>query len=671
MATREEIVDEIAGFALFADLATPQLERVAHTFEEQVYAEGERVLRQGLSGSAFHVILDGDAAGRDRRQRAGDARRAATSSARSRSCSASRPVADVVATRTHALPRARWRTSSSRSCSRTRPSCTGCSRRRRAGCGTRTVGGADRPPVPAGFVPGRRRRERAGRPPGLVLPHEVRRAARRAVGRRRAGRHVPPLAVLPATAVVDEAVRPGRTRRTRPTSATTGTASWPTSRRTRRSCRTSWTATSYFPSRPEMQTNLETFAARTGIRVRYGCRWTGDAARTGARRHGRRSSWRRPTASTGRRRSSFAVGVAEPYRAGHAGHRARRPLRRRPPGRDLRRPSGLHHRQAELRVRAGVRAAAVGPPDRPRVAIAGEAVGQHALARRGPGALRPAGRGPRRWAAASSILDAAIQGRSGGSTAGRSRSSGPTDRRRRRARVRGRRGHRGDGFRGAAARPAGPRRHDVRPEPAAGPDAVLGERLGARHLLRRDDHPGCGRASRSTACRRTPGRSTAPATTRGSWPGTSRRPSSRRRLRWSGRRSPADGSSTALGRRADVGAGALAPAGLSRPRRLARPGRRAARRGRSCRSRRSSTRPATTARRRGRGDARGRRLRRDLSGRLCAAGRPARRGHVRPGPRCCATTRRRCAQRPRRRLGEAGVGWRCQPLTANRREVSH
>ena len=61
MATREEIVDEIAGVALFADLATPQLERVAHTFEEQVYAEGERVLRQGLSGSAFNVILDGDA----------------------------------------------------------------------------------------------------------------------------------------------------------------------------------------------------------------------------------------------------------------------------------------------------------------------------------------------------------------------------------------------------------------------------------------------------------------------------------------------------------------------------------------------------------------------------------------------------------------------------------
>jgi CRP-like cAMP-binding protein len=62
MATSEEIVDQIAGFALFADLATPQLERVAHTFEEQVYAQGERVLRQNLSGgSAFNVILDGSA----------------------------------------------------------------------------------------------------------------------------------------------------------------------------------------------------------------------------------------------------------------------------------------------------------------------------------------------------------------------------------------------------------------------------------------------------------------------------------------------------------------------------------------------------------------------------------------------------------------------------------
>jgi thioredoxin reductase len=31
---------------------------------------------------------------------------------------------------------------------------------------------------------------------------------------------------------------------------------------------------SYFPSRPEMQLNLETFAERAGIAIRYGCRWT-------------------------------------------------------------------------------------------------------------------------------------------------------------------------------------------------------------------------------------------------------------------------------------------------------------------------------------------------------------------------------------------------------------
>ena len=61
MANPDEIVDQIASFGLFADLATPQLQGVAHTFEERWYAEGERVLRQGLTGSAFHIILEGDA----------------------------------------------------------------------------------------------------------------------------------------------------------------------------------------------------------------------------------------------------------------------------------------------------------------------------------------------------------------------------------------------------------------------------------------------------------------------------------------------------------------------------------------------------------------------------------------------------------------------------------
>jgi CRP-like cAMP-binding protein len=61
MATREEIVDAMAGMALFADLAGPQLQGVAHRFEERFFPEGERILRQGISGSAFYVILDGEA----------------------------------------------------------------------------------------------------------------------------------------------------------------------------------------------------------------------------------------------------------------------------------------------------------------------------------------------------------------------------------------------------------------------------------------------------------------------------------------------------------------------------------------------------------------------------------------------------------------------------------
>jgi CRP-like cAMP-binding protein len=62
MAEREELVDSIAAFALFADLTNPQLEGIVHLFEEAVFGDGEKVLRQGLTGSGFYVILDGEAA---------------------------------------------------------------------------------------------------------------------------------------------------------------------------------------------------------------------------------------------------------------------------------------------------------------------------------------------------------------------------------------------------------------------------------------------------------------------------------------------------------------------------------------------------------------------------------------------------------------------------------
>jgi CRP-like cAMP-binding protein len=56
-----DTVERLAQLALFADLDGPQVEAVAHMFEEEVFAEGQRVLRQGLSGGAFYLILDGDA----------------------------------------------------------------------------------------------------------------------------------------------------------------------------------------------------------------------------------------------------------------------------------------------------------------------------------------------------------------------------------------------------------------------------------------------------------------------------------------------------------------------------------------------------------------------------------------------------------------------------------
>jgi CRP-like cAMP-binding protein len=55
------LADALGRLALFADLGRPELEAVAHSFEEEVFAEGQRVIRQGLEGSGFYLILDGEA----------------------------------------------------------------------------------------------------------------------------------------------------------------------------------------------------------------------------------------------------------------------------------------------------------------------------------------------------------------------------------------------------------------------------------------------------------------------------------------------------------------------------------------------------------------------------------------------------------------------------------
>jgi CRP-like cAMP-binding protein len=62
MAERNEVVDILAGLTLFGDLPRPQLEAVAHTFDEDFFPEGQRVLRQGFAGTGFYVIVEGEAA---------------------------------------------------------------------------------------------------------------------------------------------------------------------------------------------------------------------------------------------------------------------------------------------------------------------------------------------------------------------------------------------------------------------------------------------------------------------------------------------------------------------------------------------------------------------------------------------------------------------------------
>lgn len=60
------VADTLAQLALFADLTPSQLQAIAHTHDEDVFAARERVLRRGLSGGNFYVILEGEAVVEDR-----------------------------------------------------------------------------------------------------------------------------------------------------------------------------------------------------------------------------------------------------------------------------------------------------------------------------------------------------------------------------------------------------------------------------------------------------------------------------------------------------------------------------------------------------------------------------------------------------------------------------
>jgi len=55
-------LDQVLGsLSLFSDLTHPELEAAAHTFSEEWFGQGQRILRQGFTGTGFYVIVDGQA----------------------------------------------------------------------------------------------------------------------------------------------------------------------------------------------------------------------------------------------------------------------------------------------------------------------------------------------------------------------------------------------------------------------------------------------------------------------------------------------------------------------------------------------------------------------------------------------------------------------------------
>jgi CRP-like cAMP-binding protein len=94
----DDIIDILAQLTLFSDLSRPQLEAVAHTFDEETFPEGQRVSRQGFAGTGFFVILDGEASVRANGEEAATLTRGDFFGEVSLLLSEP-PIADIVATR--------------------------------------------------------------------------------------------------------------------------------------------------------------------------------------------------------------------------------------------------------------------------------------------------------------------------------------------------------------------------------------------------------------------------------------------------------------------------------------------------------------------------------------------------------------------------------------------
>ena len=274
-----------------ADAAAPGRRRARS--RRSFFPEGERVLRQGLTGSGFYVILDGDGGRPDRRHRSAATLHRGDFFGEVSILLGEPPTADIVATTplrclamlgpsaVEPLP--------ARPPAGDVPDAPGPGppAAQRQPLAELSAWPTDRRgPFPPGRVPGDRRRLRPRRAAAVVRAAGARRRARGA-SRRDAGpggmfRRWPffqrllswtkPYAPgprrdprVPALRLEQPARRRARAaRRCRPSSST--------ARRTSR-------------RGPAMQANLEAFAERAGIAVRYGTRWESTRREDGPGRH--------------------------------------------------------------------------------------------------------------------------------------------------------------------------------------------------------------------------------------------------------------------------------------------------------------------------------------------------------------------------------------------------
>ena len=211
-----QVVDTLAGLALFADLGRPQLTAVAHTFSEESFPPGQRILRQGFTGTGFYVILEGEVSvgiDGEERVRLGKGEFFGEISI----LLGEPPVADITAVgplrvlhlagpdlqRLPAGPPDGDVPDAPVGVAPAGPRQRPLTRRPEHAMSSPT----DPRPLSAGRVPRGHRRLRAGRPPGVVPPGPHGHPARGHLRGPGSRRHVPALPVLPAAAVVDQALR--------------------------------------------------------------------------------------------------------------------------------------------------------------------------------------------------------------------------------------------------------------------------------------------------------------------------------------------------------------------------------------------------------------------------------------------------------------------------------